>query len=297
MTLTARKPDIASPDAALTWSPVPEFAHVNNGASVMIPYVEHYLNNVMAEVRDQHCDGNPALREEIDQFIRQEATHARYHLAFNKQMFEAGYEGLKPLIGQTVAELQQMRKTRSLAFNVAYCAGFETTATFSAKYLLGHCDRYLAGADSYGANLFQWHVAEEFEHRGTCHKALAAVTGGGVRGYVTRIAGLAYSFWHIGRMFDRAAGVVFTRYRAAMTEEQRRASIREQKRVTRRQLMYLIPGLLRLLNPFYDPERLKVPRNIQIALDYFKTREPIGASFADVREDYFAAAPAPQTAS
>jgi hypothetical protein len=40
-TLTARKPQIASDTALIDWSPVPEFAHMNNGASVTIPYVEH----------------------------------------------------------------------------------------------------------------------------------------------------------------------------------------------------------------------------------------------------------------
>ena len=57
-----------------------------------------------------------------------------------------------------------MRAKRSLAFNVGYCGGFENAATFSSKYLLERCDSDFAGADPGGANLFLWHVAEEFEH-------------------------------------------------------------------------------------------------------------------------------------
>lgn len=281
MSLTARKPEIASPHATVNWSPVPEFAHINNGASVLIPYVEHYLNNVMNEVRVKHCAGNPALAEEIGEFIKQETVHARYHIAFNKQMFEAGYDGLKPMIDKTVADLQVMRKKRSLAFNIAYCAGFETTATFSAKYALETCDDFFRGADSYGANLFQWHVAEEFEHRATCHKALHAVGGG----YLTRMAGLAYSFWHINKIFTDAGKIVFAKYREDMTPAERRRSKRVQRRLVIRQMAYLLPRMLRLLSPFYDPQTLTVTPNIQKALEFYKSKEPILASFADVRDE------------
>lgn len=280
MSLTARKPDIAVPEATVNWSPVPEFAHINNGASVLIPYVEHYLNNVMNEVRTKHCDGDPALAEEIAEFIRQETVHARYHVAFNKQMFDAGYEGLKPLIDETVHDLQEMRKRRSLAFNIAYCAGFETTATFSAKYALEACDEFFQGADSYGANLFQWHVAEEFEHRATCHKAFNAVSGS----YFIRIAGLLYSFWHINKIFNAAGEIVFAKYRENMTAAQRKQSKRVERRLVIRQMAYLLPRMLRLFSPKYDPDKLTVTPNITQALEFFKSREPILASFADVRD-------------
>jgi predicted metal-dependent hydrolase len=277
--LTVRKPAIATPNAHLDWSPVPEFAHIFNGSSVMIPYVEHYLNNVMRTVETGHCADDPALVREIGQFIRQEATHARYHLAFNKQMFEAGYEALKPLIAETVAELQVLREKRSLAFNIAYCAGFETTATFSAKYLMERCDSYFRDCDSYGANLLQWHVAEEFEHRATCHKAFQAVSGN----YVIRIAGLAYSFWHIKRTFDRATRIVLAHYRAGMDAAERRGSIRKQKRLERRQMRYMLPRMIRLLSPFYDPQKLTVPPRIEAALAFYSRPDPITISFADAQ--------------
>ncbi len=280
MSLTARKPDIASPDALLDWSPVPEFAHINNGASVLIPYVEHYLNNVMNEVRAKYCVNDRELADEIGDFIQQETVHARYHIAFNKQMFAAGFDDLKPLIDDTVKHLQTMRKQRSLAFNVAYCAGFETTATFSAKYALEACDGFFKGADSYGANLFQWHVAEEFEHRATCHKAFHAVSGN----YFIRMAGLIYSFWHINKIFNAAARIVFVKYREGMTPDERRQSKRVQRRLVARQMAYLLPRMLRLVSPFYDPAKLVISRNISSALIFFKSNEPIALSFADVRD-------------
>lgn len=278
--LTARKPDIATDDPHLAWSTLPEFAHIYNGASAVIPYVEHYLNHVMATVRDQHCGDNAALAAELDQFIRQEATHARYHALFNKRMFGAGYDGLKTVIDQAVGDLQRMKATRSLAFNVAYCAGFETTATFSAKFLLERCFALFKAGDAYGANLLQWHVAEEFEHRATCHAAFAQVSGN----YLVRLAGLAYSFWHINMLFGRAANIVMAVHRADMTAVERRASVRAEKRIVRRQMAYMLPRMVRLLQPYYDPARLAVPPRIAQALDYFRRHDPIRVSFADAVE-------------
>ncbi len=278
--LIACKPDIATEDPHLAWSTVPEFAHIYNGASAVIPYVEHYLNHVMAMVRDGHCSDNSALAAELDQFIRQEATHARYHSLFNKRMFGAGYESLKAVIDRAVDDLQRMKARRSLAFNVAYCAGFETTATFSAKFLLERCFPLFKAGDAYGANLLQWHVAEEFEHRATCHAAFRQVSGN----YLVRLAGLAYSFWHINMLFGRATAIVMAVHRADMTAAERRASVRVEKRLIRRQLAYMLPRMLRLLVPYYDPAGLAVPPRIAQALDYYRRNDPIRISFADAVE-------------
>jgi uncharacterized protein len=278
MDLIVRKPDIARENPDVNWSPVPEFAHIFNGASVVIPYVEHYLNNVMNEVRQKHCADDPALAGEIDLFIKQEATHSRYHIAFNKLMFDNGYDGLQAVIARAVGDLKRMRETRSLAFNVAYCAGFETTATFSSLYLLDKCGDLFRGGDAYGANLLQWHVAEEFEHRTTCHRALHAVGGS----YVLRLAGFAYSFWHINVLFGLATDIILAHYRVGMSPLEQRRSRKLVRQLKRRQLFAMLPGLVRLVMPGYDPARIAVTPRVQRALDFFRNKEPIMENFADL---------------
>jgi uncharacterized protein len=278
MALIVRKPDIARENPDVNWSPVPEFAHIFNGASVIIPYVEHYLNNVMNEVRKKHCADDLALAREIDLFIRQEATHSRYHMAFNKLMFDSGYEGVQAVIARAVGDLKVMREKRSLAFNVAYCAGFETTATFSSLYLLDKCSDLLRGGDAYGANLLQWHVAEEFEHRTTCHRAFHAIGGS----YAMRLAGFAYSFWHINVLFALAADIILTKYRTGMSPAEQKRSRRLVSQLKRRQLFAMLPGLMRLVLPGYDPARISVTTQIQCALDFFRDKEPITTNFADI---------------
>lgn len=272
-----RKPRLSSATDTVIWSRVPEFSLYWNGASAVIPYVEFYLNNVMNEIRSQYGPGNSKLKTELDLFIAQERNHAQYHVAFNKRLYDAGFEALKPLIETIATELTTMRKKRSLAFNAAYCAGFENAATFSSKYLLEECDAEFTGADAAGANLFLWHVAEEFEHRSVCHDTLAAVSGS----YFMRIAGMAYAFWHINHCFARAANIIFDVYRADMTKAETQASVKVVRNIKRKQTLYTLPRTLLLLNPFFNPAKMKPSRKIQAALDFFARDSQIDESFID----------------
>lgn len=275
--MKARKPDILSDAPPVVWSRTPEFALFFNAMSAVIPYVEHYLNSVINEVRVDHALGNPQLRATLDTFIQQETEHSKLHNRFNKHLFAAGYGDLKPLLKQITREMQSVRENHSLAFNTAYCAGFENSATFSALYLLGPGRKWFDGADPTGANLILWHVAEEFEHRAVCHEAFEAVSGS----YVLRLWGLAYSFVHVNWSFKRAGDIVFRIYRKDMT----RAEVRQSKRAFRRflfdQLRFMLPRMARLLHPRFDPARLPVPREMDEALAYFDALGPISANFGE----------------
>jgi uncharacterized protein len=273
--MLARSPNIQPEQGELVWSKIPEFAMAYNGYSVVIPYVEHYLNKVMREVKDNHCADNPSLAGDLGVFIQQEAAHARTHVQFNKRMYEAGYEGLKPLVEQLVAELKEQREKRSLAFNTAYCAGFESIATYDSRYLFEECDEYFEGADPHGANLLLWHVAEEFEHRAVCHNAFAAVSGN----YFMRIYGLLYAFWHVGGTFVRAEQLILEHHFKGMTEQERRRSSARSKSLFWRQLRYVAPRMLRIFLPGYNPARLKFPPRMKAALEFFQSADPISQRF------------------
>lgn len=275
--LHVRKPVFDLPATPLIWSRVPEFSIYSNGSSICIPYYEHYLNNVAKAVRDEHTGDRPKLREQLDDFIRQEATHARYHNEFNRRILGTGNLELEMIIAELIASLQRMRKERSLAYNMAFCAGFENTATFSAIYLFQHCDDLFEGADPNGANLFLWHVAEEFEHRSVCHDAFMAASGN----YFTRIAALAHSFRHIGSFFDRAAAVLLRQYQAGLSEAERTESQKRHRQLMRRQMAFVLPRLRHLLSPRFHPSRLAVPPKIAEALEHFAGRELITSHYND----------------
>lgn len=269
--LIARKPSIDLDKAELIWSRIPEFALFFNASGAAIPYVEHFLNNVIKQVRQEVADRSPALAEELDIFIRQETNHTTYHNRFNKRMFEAGYADLKPLLRQITEELRELRTKRSLAFCTAYCAGFENAATFSAGYLLDGCEDLFEGAEPNGANLLLWHVAEEFEHRSVCHDAFNAVSGS----YFLRIAGLVYSFWHINYCFARCRKVILAKFRDGMTESERKASEKRHRKVLLRQAFYMLPRALALFSPYFHPAKLKPTRRIEHALAMFANTAPV----------------------
>jgi uncharacterized protein len=266
-----RNPGIQLDEGELIWSKIPEFSMAFNGYSVVIPYVEHYLNAVMNKTKSDHCHDNPKLAEELSVFIKQETFHSRYHMRFNQRMFDAGYEGLKELIEDVVAELKELRETRSLAFNLAYCTGFESIATFDAKYLWTECDEYFEGAEPTGANLLLWHVAEEFEHRAVCHDAFMQVSGN----YFTRIYGLLYAFIHIGGFFMKAEHLILEHHQKDMTEQERKASKKRSKKIFWRQLRYVAPRMLRIFLPWYNPAQVKVPKRVANALSFFDNSGPI----------------------
>ena len=266
-----RTPDIRPDQGLLVWSRVPEFALAYNSYSVVIPHVEYYLNGVMNQVRKTLGPEHAQLEHELGLFIRQEAQHARFHKLFNQRMYEAGHAGLQPLVEELVADLGKLRATRSLAFNVAYCAGFECIATFDSRYIHERCDDFFEDADPHGANLLLWHVAEEFEHRAVCHHAFQAVSGS----YATRIHGLIYAFWHVGGAFLRAERLVLEQFGRDLTESERAVSVRRSKRLFWRQLTYVAPRMLRILLPWNDPAKLPVPARISAALDFFRSSGPI----------------------
>lgn len=265
VTLLTRAPDIAPDRGRLVWSPVAEFSIAYTGYSAIIPYVEHYLNAVMNRVRRQLQDKNPEFATTLADFVKQESTHARYHLRFNECLDRAGIDGLRTLIERIVTDLKTQLDTKSLAFNAAYCAGFESIATYDARYIFEECDEFLEGADASGANLLLWHVAEEFEHRSVCHDAFQAVSGN----YFTRVGGLLYAFWHIGAAFVQAESLVLNHYQRDLSPQERRASQRQSRRLFWRQLAYVAPRMLRIFSPWYDPSQLGMPPRIAAALRTF----------------------------
>ena len=104
----------------LAWSPNAEFAAITNSGSPLTSAVEPYLNIVMSRVRDALPAEQSELKRQIDIFIRQEAYHYRLHDSFNRELYAAGYPGLKELAEQLKADLKEMLERRSLVWNLAF---------------------------------------------------------------------------------------------------------------------------------------------------------------------------------
>jgi len=263
--MISRKPKFAVDAAPLIWARIPEFAQYWNGASFTAPHIEPHLNILMQKCQKLIAGKDAALQAEIDMFVRQESNHYRMHMRFNARMYKFGYVPLAALERQFSAELADLMQRRSLEFNVAYCAGFENFTMYTAKYAYEVAMDLFDGADTRGADLFLWHLAEEFEHRTVCHKAFAAISGN----YFVRIHGLLYAFFHFGGWTKKFVSAVMHHYRRDMTPVERKESIKRERQLTWRMNRYALPRLLAIFKPYYDPATYAPPPGLLAALDRF----------------------------
>jgi len=257
-----RKPRIDVEHAPIIWSNPPELAQHFNGISMTAPHIEPYLNRVMQQAKSELRGVNPQLDKLIDLFVMQETNHYTLHRRFNKRMIAAGYSELVAIEQVFNDDLKRLLNEKSLAFNAAYCAGFENLSMYTAKYAFERCLEVFAACDARGADVFLWHMAEEFEHRSVAHDVFAETSGN----YFIRIYGLVYSFWHFTGFCKRFVDATMRHYRANMTSEERRASIKRHKRLNRRMLFYTCPRMLAILIPYYKPAWFQPTPAIEAAL-------------------------------
>jgi len=234
--MIARNPRITFENALPHWAADHTFAQITNAGSTSLPYVETYLNRVMARATQRIAD--PGLKADIALFCAQEGNH---------------YEGM-------LARLP-------LTANAAYCEGFESLGIIHAEFFFEQVDDLLAGADARLVRLWKWHLAEEFEHRSVCYDVYRALGGG----YFGRIRGFLWALRHLGRYGKGVADHLLSVDRQAMDAARRAASLALEKRYRARFLRFAWPRLLHVLSPRYDPRTRRAPRG---ALEFLAQIRP-----------------------
>jgi len=153
--------------------------------SQSFPEGERFFIDSIKRVRDQITD--PALLEEMDNFVAQEAHHTAQHQRFNKMVEAQGFdmgrierrysESLMGAREELVAEPMRM-----LAITMAL---EHFTAGFAEQYLTN--PNIGRGADEKVRALWAWHAAEEAEHKATAFDVYQKLHGS----YGTRVRELA----------------------------------------------------------------------------------------------------------
>lgn len=113
------------------------------------------------------------LTPEVQGFIGQEATHRRIHALFNGHLDKLGYRNE---FARRAARRIQENAQRDLRLHVAATAATEHFTALFANWLMQHPEA-LAGAEPRLQTLWQWHAAEESEHRSTAFDLYAALGG------------------------------------------------------------------------------------------------------------------------
>jgi len=160
------------------WNPrYPELAYAVDGVSLLMPYAEPYF---VRTVRAAIPDLEPELADTAAAFCRQEARHHGEHRRFNDLLAEGrpGVARLERWMDRTYGHLERRRSAR---FSLAFAAASETIAFSIARWADRHHHELFDDVDPTTAELFQWHLAEEVEHKSVAHDVYAAVDGSKLR--------------------------------------------------------------------------------------------------------------------
>lgn len=140
----------------------PYRAHIYNGVSLTMPYLEPFLCKTMREAIALVDD--PQLQEDMRGFIGQEAQHYRCHRRLNALLTTNGYPGFA-VIEEKIARSYERLSQRSLRRRLAYSAGFESMTNGFTALLVGKRQTMFANADPHIASFWIAHMVEETEHK------------------------------------------------------------------------------------------------------------------------------------
>lgn len=174
---------------------------------MMMPHAEPYVaKSVRATI--PHLD--EATARQAKHFVAEELQHHVEHRRFNAVVLadQPSLGRLDRLMAWTFNRLSK----RSLAFNAAFAAGFETIAYSVARWVESRLGELFHGADDEAASLFLWHLAEEVGHKTVAFDAFQQ-TSGKRRTYLAAMvtamillgffaaAGTVQMLWNQGRFF------------------------------------------------------------------------------------------------
>ncbi|MDN3358599.1 metal-dependent hydrolase [Actinomadura sp. DC4] len=199
------------------WLPShPKFGLIANAISIMaIGFEKFIVINTRAAIP---LIEDPAVVDEAEAFLRQEAQHAKNHRKHVAALI-GRYPGLKETLDEAIGAFDHLVETRSLEFRLAYTADLESTFTPVFKVMLDHEDVLFRPGDERVASLFLWHFVEEVEHRSSALVVCDAVVKN--RYYRTRVARTV--FRHIMRVYRN----ILAGFEKHVPEADRRARYRD----------------------------------------------------------------------
>ena len=163
--LVVRRPAFAfEPETTpFLWQPAdPGFAMFCNTVTFIAPAFERYIVRVLRRAKPL-LEGTP-MEQEADDFLKQEAQHARAHV-HHSQALVGRYPGLQGALDAAEASFRRLEANEPLRFHLAYIADIEATFTPLFTMILDNEATLFRGGDERIASLFLWHFCEEIEHR------------------------------------------------------------------------------------------------------------------------------------
>ena len=202
-----------------------------NALSALFPLGERFFMDSVKHFRDR-TDGK--LKEQVADFLYQEAMHTREHVVFNKMATDAGYD-IKKLENRAARLLGWARKKRPI-MQLAGTAALEHFTAMMAHALLAD-PRHLRDAPEEARQMWEWHAMEEIEHKAVAYDTYMAV--------LKKWPGIGR--WALRSVVMAAATILFIYAAVANTKDLFRQDGIDNGKSWRRLARYLFvePGLLR----------------------------------------------------
>lgn len=144
-----------------------------NALSMSFPLGEQVFIEAVRDV-PQACLQDPGLREQVKDFVGQEATHRYLHIQYNRELERQG-------LPFTREEKLRRRKKGidklDLLNRLAITCALEHYTAMLADAALRYPE-WLAGAEPQMRRLWSWHAVEELEHKSVAFDAYMAAGGG-----------------------------------------------------------------------------------------------------------------------
>ena len=145
-----------------------------NALSMSFPAGEQFfIDSVREGLKALPTERQAAFAVEVQGFIGQEATHRRVHALFNDHLERLGYDNW---IERNAQRRRQAHAADGLRNKVAATAATEHFTAIFADWIMRHPEA-LQGAEPRLQTLWQWHSAEESEHRNTAFDMYQALGG------------------------------------------------------------------------------------------------------------------------
>lgn len=154
--------------------------------STTLPEGERFFIVSLRNFKDQLTD--PALQQELKDFIRQEGAHGMLHDAYNARV---GRQGINlELIDKMLVKFFALHtRFMSKSMQITLTASAEHLTASMAHALLSRDSDILDGADERVRALYHWHAAEEIEHKSVAFDMMRDVAK---VGYIPRVVMMAY---------------------------------------------------------------------------------------------------------
>jgi len=139
-----------------------------NGLSALFPLGERFFMDSVKHFRDRTSG---KLKEQVADFLYQEAMHTREHVVFNKMATDAGYD-IKKLDNRAATLLGWARKKRQI-YQLAATAALEHFTAMLAHAVLAD-PRHMQNAPEEARQMWEWHAMEEIEHKAVAYDTYMA---------------------------------------------------------------------------------------------------------------------------